>query len=84
MILLADINIWQRLADQGLVLLVLAIAVTILWRKQEKNEKDSKSEREKMQTKIDKYIEEDREKMLDVIEHNTHAFEELREVLLRK
>lgn len=59
-------NIWTRIADQGLLISLLALAVYVLWKR------DSA-----MNEKMNKYLDEDRKEMLTVISNNTKAFEDL-------
>lgn len=65
-----DAGIWQRIADQGLTLGLLAFVSSVLWKRLK--------EVEERQTK---YMEEDRKAMIDVISKNTAAFEKVNEHL---
>lgn len=63
-------SIWTSLADKGLIVLILALAVYVLWKR------DSA-----MNEKMNKYLDEDRKEMLQVINNNTKAFEDLKETM---
>lgn len=63
-------DIWTSIADNGLSFVFLAVAVVVLWRRD--NIRDEK---------MDKYLSEDRAKMVDVIEKNTAAFTRLMDTL---
>ena len=63
-------DVWAKLADNGLSFVFLAIAVVILWKR------DSA-----MSERMEKYLGEDRKQMIDVISHNTAAFEDLKDTL---
>lgn len=56
----------EKLADQGLSVMILAVLAWYLLKRLKEND-----------TKLAKYIEEDRQKMIEVIEKNTEAFREL-------
>lgn len=66
-VLLQDLPaIWQQLADKGLIVVLLGVAVYVLWKR------DSA-----MNNKMNKYLDEDRKEMLQVITNNTKAFQDL-------
>lgn len=55
---------WQRIVDQGLSLTILCGVAWVLW----KRLKD-------LEERLNKYVEEDRKVMQDIIQKNTQAFE---------
>lgn len=57
---------WEKAADQMFSILLLAVFAYLVWRKLSASEE-----------KMTKYLEEDRKKMMEVIENNTRAFERL-------
>lgn len=61
-----EANLWSRVMDQGLLVLLLAVAVYVLWKRDTA-----------MNDKMNKYLDEDRKEMLTVIQNNTKAFEDL-------
>lgn len=65
-------TIWQRLGDQAFSIVVLVGIAWILWKRQIK-----------LEDRLTEYLDDDREKMLDVIENNTKVMERLEEVLDR-
>lgn len=81
MILLQDVftGLFSKMADTGLSIAILGVLTYMFWKKLQKME-DSQT----------KYMAEDRARLLDVIKENTEiiqknteAFEDLRDVLLR-
>lgn len=81
MIILQDIftGLFSKMADTGLSIAILGVLTYLFWKKLQKME-DSQT----------KYMAEDRARLLDVIKENTEiiqknteAFEDLRDVLLR-
>ena len=72
-------DVWGQIADSGLSFILLALAVVVLWRR------DAAMSRkvDDAQDKLEKYIADDRQQMIAVIEHNTKAFEELSRTLER-
>jgi hypothetical protein len=81
-------DIWNALANQGLVFLLLGLAVWTLWKRDSTMADDRKKALAELQGKIDdtnnkmeKYLSEDRKTMLDCINNNTKAFELLKDVL---
>ncbi len=65
-----NVDIWSDLAKNGLSFVLLGIACYVLW------QRDNAAA-----DKMDKYIQEDRAKMLDCINANTNAFNMLKETL---
>ena len=65
-----DASVWQHLADNGTTFLILGVAVYVLWRR------DSV-----MNDKMNKYLDEDRGRMLDCINKNTESFNHLRDTM---
>ncbi|MBC9915023.1 hypothetical protein HGH92_21585 [Chitinophaga varians] len=63
-------NIWQRLGDQAFSILVLVVIARILWKRQIK-----------LEDRLTQYLDEDRDKMMGVIDNNTKVMERLEEVL---
>ena len=59
-------TIWERFGDQAFTIIILGLAVYFLWQRLKE-----------VESKMDKYVDEDRGKMMDVIEKNTKAFERL-------
>lgn len=57
---------FQRLVDAGLSLGILAIIAKVLWSRQKQ-----------MEDRLNKYLEEDRKEMMEVIQNNTKAFEQV-------
>ena len=57
---------WEKAADQVFSIILLLILAYTLWRKLTA-----------LEDKMSNYLEEDRKKMLGVIENNTRAFERL-------
>lgn len=72
-------DVWGQIADSGLSFILLALAVVVLWRR------DAAMSRkvDDAQDKLERYIADDRQQMIAVIEHNTKAFEELSRTLER-
>lgn len=69
--LLLDITFnWERLLDSAISLSILAIITKVLWERLKR-----------VEDKMDKYLEEDRKEMLEVIKDNTRAFEKLTDKL---
>ena len=65
-------TVWQRLGDQAFSVIVLIGIAWILWKRQIK-----------LEDRLTQYLDDDREKMLGVIENNTKVMERLEEVLDR-
>ncbi|SFD01481.1 hypothetical protein SAMN05518672_10146 [Chitinophaga sp. CF118] len=65
-------TIWQRLGDQAFSVVVLISIAWILWKRQIK-----------LEDRLTKYLDDDREKMLGVIDNNTKVIERLEDVLER-
>lgn len=80
--LLADPSdlLTNSLGDQ-LFSIVLLVCFAI-WMIRRQN--DEKAERQKLQDKLEKYMEEDRKQMMSVIENNTKVMERLEDHLDRK
>ncbi len=72
-------DVWGQIADSGLSFILLTLAVVVLWRR------DAAMSRkvDDAQTKLERYIADDRAKMAEVIAHNTRAFEDLSRTLER-
>lgn len=62
--------LWQQLTDQAFSVVVLIGIAWILWKRQIK-----------LEDKLTQYLDDDREKMLGVIENNTKVMERLESVL---
>ena len=65
--------IWQQLGDQAFSVVVLIGIAWILWKRQIK-----------LEDRLTQYLDDDREKMLNVIENNKKVIEHLEDVLERK
>lgn len=65
-------TIWQRLGDQAFTVVVLIGIAWLLWKRQIK-----------LEDRLTQYLDDDREKMLGVIENNTKVMERLEDVLNR-
>ncbi|SMO48092.1 hypothetical protein [Solitalea koreensis] len=63
-------GIVERLGDQFFSISILLVVAYLFWKQQGK-----------LSEKMEKYIEEDRKQMLDVIEKNTKAFERLDDLI---
>lgn len=63
-------TIMEKLGDQLFSIIILAVMAYLFWKQQNKT-----------QEKMEKYIEEDRKQMQDVIEKNTKAFERLDDLI---
>lgn len=61
-------GVWSQLIDKGLTIAILAVAVYVLWKRDNATNE-----------KINNYLNEDRKEMLDVIKNNTEAFKDLTE-----
>lgn len=57
---------WQRLFDLALSLGILGVIAKVLWGRQKQ-----------LEDRLTSYIEQDRKEMLEVIKHNTAAFNKL-------
>lgn len=62
--------ILDKLLDAGMTLVILGIAVKVLWGKIKE-----------LESRLAKYIDEDRKEMIDTINNNTDAFKSLKEHL---
>ncbi|MCW3467633.1 hypothetical protein [Chitinophaga nivalis] len=63
-------SIWQRIGDQAFSIVVLIGIAWILWKRQIS-----------LEDRLTQYLDDDREKMLGVIENNTKVMERLEDVL---
>lgn len=70
----------NRLGDQLFSIVLLVVFAVWMIRRQN----DEKAERQKLQDKLEKYMEEDRKQMMDVIQNNTRVMERLEDHLDRK
>lgn len=66
-------TIWERVGDQLFSILILFVVAWLLWKRQRE-----------MEDRLNKYLEQDREKMLEVISNNTKVMERLEDLLDKK
>lgn len=66
-------NVWERIGDQAFTVVILITIAYHLWQRQ----KELETKNAQMEEKMTKYLEEDRSRMMEVIENNTRAFERL-------
>ena len=69
----ADTHFWSRVADQAFSIMLLVAVATVLW-----------NQHRKLEARLTRYMEEDRQKMMDVVERNTRVMERLEDHLERK
>lgn len=69
----ADQTFWERVADQAFSIMLLVAVATVLY-----------NQHRKLETRLIKYMDDDRKQMLDVIDRNTRVMEKLEEHLERK
>jgi type II secretory pathway component PulC len=80
LIILQDIlneSIWSKLLDHGLTILLLAVAVYVLW----KRDQTMQAKQDSINERMNNYLEEDRKEMLTVIQNNTEAFKKFSDTL---
>lgn len=69
----ADPTFWERVADQAFSIILLVAVTTMIWNKYSK-----------LEHRLTRYMDEDRQRMLDVIERNTRVMEKLEDHLDRR
>lgn len=66
----ADGSFWGKVADQAFSIVLLVVIAAALWQQQRK-----------LEARLQQYMDDDRQKMLDVIERNTRVMERLEDKL---
>jgi uncharacterized membrane protein YccC len=69
----ADTTFWSRVADQAFSIVLLVAVALLLWRQYKS-----------LEARLNKYMEEDRQKMLDIISNNTRVMERIEDHLDKK